>query len=223
MRLRQALAVVSLIIFVVMIVQTANRDLDIRCIRVVPYHDNGRVLVNVQQIIPLPEANDYQIQIREKEYQERKERNERNFQRRRFWQGLLAVAATRTKLHANISPTDYHWVGTGTGIGGVDFNYIVRKHAGTVELALARKDAGANKKMFDELALHRPEIDQVFGEGLKWERLDDQQGSKLAYDVEVGGYLDESEWPEVQSAMVDAMIRLERAIAPFLANLKTIG
>jgi hypothetical protein len=128
-----------------------ERQLDIRCIRVVPHNDNGRVLINVQQVIPLPEAGDYQIQIREKEYQERKARNEINFVRRKFWQGLLTIAAQRSKLHANISPTEYHWVGAGSGVGGVSYNYLIRKHAGTVELALQRKDALANKKMFDEL------------------------------------------------------------------------
>ena len=33
-----------------------ERDLDIRCIRLKPYGDNGRVLIDVQQVIPLPEA-----------------------------------------------------------------------------------------------------------------------------------------------------------------------
>lgn len=31
-----------------------ERDLDIRCIRLKPYGDNGRVLLDVQQVIPLP-------------------------------------------------------------------------------------------------------------------------------------------------------------------------
>src|SRR5918997_226265 len=41
-----------------------KRDLDIRCIRLVPYRDNGRVLIDVQQVLPLPEAAEYQIKIR---------------------------------------------------------------------------------------------------------------------------------------------------------------
>src|SRR5208282_23014 len=44
-----------------------ERDLDIRCVRINPYTDNGRLLIDVQQVIPLPEAVDYQIRIREKE------------------------------------------------------------------------------------------------------------------------------------------------------------
>ncbi len=42
-----------------------ERDLDIRCIRLRPYRWQDRVLVDIQQVLPLPEASDYQIKIRE--------------------------------------------------------------------------------------------------------------------------------------------------------------
>ena len=44
----------------------SGRDLDIRCIRIRPYRLDNRLLLDVQQIIPLPEAADYQVRIREK-------------------------------------------------------------------------------------------------------------------------------------------------------------
>lgn len=40
--------------------------MDIRCIRLVPYELDGRVLLDIQQVIPLPEAADYQVQLRRK-------------------------------------------------------------------------------------------------------------------------------------------------------------
>src|SRR5206468_2762142 len=48
-----------------------EHGLDIRCVRMLPYQDNGRVLVDVQQVIPLPEAAAYQVQVREKSRKER--------------------------------------------------------------------------------------------------------------------------------------------------------
>ena len=48
-----------------------ERGIDIRCIRIKPYLDEGRVLADVQQIIPLPEAEDYQVRLKEKQQQER--------------------------------------------------------------------------------------------------------------------------------------------------------
>ncbi len=41
-------------------------DLDIRCVRIHPYKDGERVLIDVQQVVPLPEAVDYQVKLKEK-------------------------------------------------------------------------------------------------------------------------------------------------------------
>lgn len=49
-----------------------DRDLDIRCVRAKPYSlDETRVLLDVQQTIPLPEAAEYQVQIRNKAQEQR--------------------------------------------------------------------------------------------------------------------------------------------------------
>lgn len=43
-----------------------DRGLDIRCVRLQPYADGERVLVDVQQVIPLPEAEEFRVRVREK-------------------------------------------------------------------------------------------------------------------------------------------------------------
>ena len=54
-----------------------EHDLDLRCVRLKPYAvDEGRVLLDVQQVIPLPEAADYQVQVREKARREREQRRQ---------------------------------------------------------------------------------------------------------------------------------------------------
>ncbi len=42
-----------------------QRDLDIRCVRMKPYKLDQTVLLDIEQIIPLPEASDYQILVRQ--------------------------------------------------------------------------------------------------------------------------------------------------------------
>jgi hypothetical protein len=51
-----------------------EHDVDIRCVRLKPYILEQRILVDVQQIIPLPEAAEYQVQVREKARKERRAR-----------------------------------------------------------------------------------------------------------------------------------------------------
>ena len=52
-----------------------ERDVDIRCLRLIPYKlENGQIVLNVDQVIPLPEAAEYQIRVSQKRQQERAER-----------------------------------------------------------------------------------------------------------------------------------------------------
>lgn len=43
-----------------------ERNLDIRCVRLQPYKHGEDILLNIEQIIPLPEAAEYQVQLKEK-------------------------------------------------------------------------------------------------------------------------------------------------------------
>lgn len=51
-----------------------ERGLDIRCVRLRPYINDGQVLLDVQTVIPIPEAVDYQVRVREKKQKERESR-----------------------------------------------------------------------------------------------------------------------------------------------------
>ncbi|HST59078.1 MAG TPA: hypothetical protein VLK84_10325 [Longimicrobium sp.] len=53
-----------------------QRDLDIRCVRLRPHRLNGARLLDVQQIVPLPEAEEYQVRVRAKEHEQRAQRRE---------------------------------------------------------------------------------------------------------------------------------------------------
>jgi hypothetical protein len=64
-----------------------DQGLDIRCVRLKPHTLNSRVLLDVQQVIPLPEAAQYQVQIREKKQQERLARSQ-NWDQESFLQQL---------------------------------------------------------------------------------------------------------------------------------------
>ena len=51
-----------------------ERGIDIRCVRMKPYSHEGRTFVDVQQVVPLPEAGDYIVQVRNKERSKRESR-----------------------------------------------------------------------------------------------------------------------------------------------------
>jgi hypothetical protein len=63
-----------------------EHDLDIRCVRLTPHSDGARVFVDVQQVLPLPEASEYFVNLREKKAEERQARL-----RDGVWSGLWFV------------------------------------------------------------------------------------------------------------------------------------
>lgn len=152
----------------------------------------------------------------------KKEYAVRHHLRKQFWNHLLSYAKTKTKLHSNISPGIYSWVGTGAGISGVGYNYVISKHNGKSELYIDKdKDSGKeNKEIFDNLLFNKNKIEQEFGEELSWERLDNKRASRIAIHFEDIGYNDQDKWPILSAQMVDSMIRLEKVLSPYLSKIK---
>jgi hypothetical protein len=74
--------------------------MDIRCIRLRAYQVDGKTLLNVEQVLPLPEAGDYQVKIRRKEAaRERTLASTKDFTRYEIVVDGLARPAVR-KRHA---------------------------------------------------------------------------------------------------------------------------
>ena len=51
-----------------------EKGIDIRCVKMEPYQDRGRVFLDIQQVIPLPEAEQFQVQVRQKKIKEQQSR-----------------------------------------------------------------------------------------------------------------------------------------------------
>jgi hypothetical protein len=152
----------------------------------------------------------------------KKEYAERHHLRKDFWTFLLEQAKQKTKLHLNISPGKYSWIGTGAGISGLNYNYGIGQHDSKVELYIDKgKDSGTeNKRIFDELYKNNDNIEKSFGAPLNWERLDNKRASRIARYFDDGGYRDQERWSEISDKMILAMISLEKTLAPFLAKIK---
>jgi len=197
-----------------------DREIDIKCIRLRPYLDGETRLVDVEQIIPLPEAHEYQVHIREKEQVGRKKRAERDDIRLQFWEGLVAICRARKTRHADRKPGTYHWLGGSTGKGGLNLNYLVMQEESSVELYIDRGPIEQNKKIFDQLLARKNDIEQTFGGSLQWEKLEDKRASRIKYVVKAGGYRNPiAEWQTIHTEMVDAMSKLEAAILPHLDQI----
>lgn len=198
-----------------------DHEIDIQCIRLRPYLDGQRCLVDVAQMIPLPEAQEYQIQIREKEQSGKKKVAEGNELRLKFWEGLIAICRERKTRHGDRKPQGYHYLVGGSGKGGLNLNYLVYPNETGVELYITRGTAEQNNAIFDQLFERRAEIERDFGHPLIWQRLDNKRSCRIKYTLGSGGFRNpESDWPRIQNAMVDSMTAIEKALIPQLDRIE---
>ena len=150
---------------------------------------------------------------------QKKELAERHIKRREFWRQLLERAKQRTNLHAQRSPTTDTWLNAGAGKSGIVFQYRVRMHDACVGLRIRRDTAEDSKRIFDALHERKETIETRFGHDLDWRPGEDIKACHIMYPIDTGGWRDEEHWPQIQDEMVDAMVRLERALAPEIARL----
>ncbi|MCG7876656.1 MAG: hypothetical protein N0E59_22585 [Candidatus Thiodiazotropha taylori] len=51
-----------------------DKGIDIRCVKMEPFYDGQRILLDIQQVIPLPETEQFQVQVRQKKQKEQQSR-----------------------------------------------------------------------------------------------------------------------------------------------------
>lgn len=63
-----------------------DKGVDIRCVRLTPYNFKGEILINAEQIIPVPELEEYQVKFKEKRDEQitSSQRSERDYSEYRY-------------------------------------------------------------------------------------------------------------------------------------------
>ena len=193
-----------------------------QCFRVVPYTFSEELFVDLQQIIPTPEAADFMIGMASKETEEK---SAQGAQRRshklrlEFWERALdALREQGLSRYQNISPTKDHWLSSGTGVSGCVYSLIFGKDEARVELSLQRSSRDENKWIYDQLEAARPAIDDAFGAEMDWRRMEDKKSSRIQFSKSFDGFNRES-WPEMIRWLGVHVEKLETAFAAPLSEL----
>jgi hypothetical protein len=120
----------------------------------------------------------------------KKEISERYSIRKRWWTQLIERSTKISKLHAHITPGEYSWIGTSSGVRGLNLNYGVTQDECTAELYIDRGKDGEeeNKAIFDQLYSQKAEVEKAFDGPLNWERLEGKRASRIRFTQQGGGY-----------------------------------
>jgi len=152
----------------------------------------------------------------------KKELTEQQNEMRRFWSQLLEKSNKKTRLHSNVSPGQASWLASGSGLPeGLSLVYATRMHDARIELYIdsAKYGEEGNMKLFRFLKSNKTAIEAAFSEELTWQELPGKRACRIRKDFQLGGRCDIQKWPEIQNTLVDAMIRFERALRPYLEKI----
>jgi Domain of unknown function (DUF4268) len=137
-----------------------------------------------------------------------------------WWTQLVSLPGA--KLHKHITPGTYSWIGTSSGVRGLNLNYVVTQDDFSAELYIDRgKDSEEeNNNIFDQLTVFKKEIDDALPHAVSWDRLEGRRACRIRITLKGGYRSPEEEWPTIQKSGVEAMNALNNALQPHLKKLK---
>ena len=193
-----------------------------QCFRVVPHVLGEQLFIDLQQIIPTPEAADYMIGMASKDAEEKSaEDAQRRSHKLRldFWEQTLEVLRLRgVSRFDNISPSKKTWLNGATGVSGCSFTLRFLKNNAGVQLVLDRADTTENKWLFERLLKQKDLLESQFGDKLEWRRMDGNKSSMIQLVHPFDGY-NPSTWPDIIDWMEHNIRRLEKTFSEPLAQL----
>lgn len=202
-----------------------KHEVKVECFKATPFKMGEEIFLNLEQIIPLPEAEELMIGIAEKEKEEHaSERGQvtRHTLRTEFWhQTLEAFEKAGVRLYENVSPSRDHWLNAGSGLGGVHYAIVFSKDEARVEFVLSHRTPEKNKAMFDHLKAHADELERRFGAPLEWRRMDDNKASIIAFAQPFDGY-DKANWPAMIAWLTKHIAKLDAAFSLEISDLRQL-
>ncbi len=192
-----------------------NHGIKVQCIKVTPYEYNKQILLDMEQIIPVKEAEDYIIKMADKTREEKevKEANRDILElRKTFWIELLEKFNTCSPQFKNVNASTDHWISSGSGVSGAPFSFIVTKNYAAVEVLINIGSNEENKKLYDKLFHNKEDIEHSYGEPLTWERLDDKKSARITHRMFGVDVTNREDWSKIKDFLCDAMVKFEKAL-----------
>lgn len=118
-----------------------SRGIEAKCFKVTPYELDHELIIDIQQIIPTPEAADFMISMSNRDGEDKAAQDTQKHRfklRLAFWkQALSKLRSVGITLYQNVSPTKDHWLGAGSGVSSCPYQMIFGRDEARVELSLA--------------------------------------------------------------------------------------
>ena len=200
-----------------------NYKLRIQCFKATPYQLGDQLFLDIEQIIPMKDAEDYVISMADKTQEDintQEEVKSRHVIRIDFWKELLKQMNAKTNSFQNISPTKDNWISIGSGLSGASINLVISNYYARVEFYISRQSKDENKLIFDELFKRKIDIEEKTGIKFVWERLDSKKASRIKCEINDVSYFDNKDWNEMILFLTDTVVKLEKVFKDNISEIR---
>lgn len=159
-----------------------KHDIQIQCFRATPYSMGEELFLQVEQIIPLPETQEFMIDAKEKQKEESdksKTVEESEARLLKFWSQLkVGLKKHNFDQLERVSPQPHYSIGFWKGPGR--YGFCIGRQSFRVELYFGNDQ---NKMLIDTMLKYKDQIQNSIGDEIIWERLDNKKASRIRVDM----------------------------------------
>lgn len=191
-----------------------NFKIRLQCFKVTPFAYDDQLFLNLEQVLPTKETEDFTISISTKAQEEievQETLKNRHHVRLKFWENFINYSNSKNNLFTNNSPSKESWIGKGIGMSGVSLNLVVSNNYCRSEIIFNRGSKEENKELFDFVFKLKDQIEQEYGWKLIWERMDENVTCRIKDQLDGVSYFEESDWPTINKYLVEISVRMENA------------
>jgi hypothetical protein len=202
----------------------SNYNIRIQCFKVKPYKLSDELFLDVEQIIPMKDTEDYVIKMAEKALDDQEAETKQKSSdvlKIEFWNLLLPEINKKNTLFQNIHSLSSSWISAGSGVAGVPFNFVISRTYARVEMYIDNGNKDENEFIFDYLYKNKNDIEQKFNSLLIWEKLEDKRACRVKFQESYNCF-NKEEWERIIDFLVDAMVRFENASKEHLTKANVL-
>ncbi len=191
-----------------------NFKMRIQCFKVTPFELNEQLFLNVEQILPTKDTEDFTISIASKSQEEievQETLKNRHLVRLKFWEQFLTTSNQENTVFSNNSPSKEGWLGKGIGMSGLGLYPSISGNHSRCSIEINTGNKETNKEIFDYLFNQKEKIENLAEKELIWERMDDNKTSRIKLELSGVSYFQEKDWVKMNNFLIDASVRMEKA------------
>jgi len=201
-----------------------NFNLRVQCFKVTPFAFGDELLLNVEQILPIQDAEEFSVSMANKAQDEivtQESTKTRHLIRIDFWKKFLEASNQVNKLFSNISPSKDNWCGIGIGMSGVNLNVIATGKYCRAEIYFNRGSQEENKDLFDFTANMKDDIQNSFGGELEWSRMSEKVSCRIKHQLNDVDVFNREDWDKMIEFLVDTSERMVKSFKTPIKKLNT--